>query len=102
MKVLFLLSLLIFSGLGVAYAEENQNTSPSSLQEFVSVNALQSDSLPIMHSDLSGHDSTANTIAILLLGIPFGILVYRMSDSDPIPQKYSKISGIVVAFAMIL
>ena len=46
-------------------------------------------------------DRTANIIAVLLLGIPFGILVYRMSDNDPIPLKYTKISGVAVAFAML-
>ena len=40
-------------------------------------------------------------IAIALLAIPFGIIVYRFSDSDPIPLKYAKLSGVAVAFAMV-
>ncbi|MEJ2261776.1 MAG: hypothetical protein P8X83_09055, partial [Nitrosopumilaceae archaeon] len=38
-------------------------------------------------------DKTANIVAVLLLAIPFGLLVYRMSDNDPIPLKYAKLSG---------
>ena len=45
-------------------------------------------------------DRTANMIAVLLLGVPFGLLVYRMSDSDPIPVKYAKLSAVSVAVAM--
>jgi hypothetical protein len=45
-------------------------------------------------------DRTANMLAVLLLAVPFGLLVYRMSDNDPIPIKYAKLSGIVVAFSM--
>ena len=36
-----------------------------------------------------------------LLGIPFGLLVYRLSDADPIPLKYAKLSGVTLAFAML-
>ena len=46
-------------------------------------------------------DKTANMLAVLLLGIPFGLLVYRMSDNDPIQIKYAKLSGVVVAFSML-
>ena len=46
-------------------------------------------------------DRTANILAILLLGVPFGLLIYRLSDADPIPLKYAKLSGIAVAFAMV-
>jgi hypothetical protein len=46
-------------------------------------------------------DTTANMFAVLLLAIPFGLLVYRMSDNDPIPIKYAKLSGIAVAFSML-
>ncbi len=45
-------------------------------------------------------DTTANMLAVLLLAVPFGLLVYRMSDNDPIPLKYAKLSGDAVAFAM--
>ncbi|MFZ8922539.1 MAG: hypothetical protein ACO2Y0_06255, partial [Nitrosopumilaceae archaeon] len=30
-------------------------------------------------------DRTANILAVLLLAVPFGLLVYRMTDNDPIP-----------------
>jgi uncharacterized repeat protein (TIGR01451 family) len=43
-------------------------------------------------------DKNANLAGILLLAIPFGLFVYRMSDEDPIPLKYSKLSGVVVIF----
>jgi len=46
-------------------------------------------------------DRTATILAVLLLGVPFGLVVYRLSDADPIPVKYAKLSGIVVAFAMV-
>ncbi len=46
-------------------------------------------------------DRTANILAVLLLAVPFGLLVYRLSDADPIPLKYAKLSGIAVAFAMV-
>ena len=46
-------------------------------------------------------DRTANMLAVLLLAIPFGLLVYRMSDEDPIPLKYAKLSGVAVAFSMV-
>jgi hypothetical protein len=46
-------------------------------------------------------DRTANMIAVALLAIPFGLLVYRMSDEDPIPLKYAKLSGVAVAFSMV-
>jgi len=46
-------------------------------------------------------DRTANILAVLLLAVPFGLLVYRLSDADPIPVKYAKLSGITLAFAMV-
>ncbi|MGD2107445.1 MAG: hypothetical protein PVH93_07545, partial [Nitrosopumilaceae archaeon] len=46
-------------------------------------------------------DRTANILAVLLLAVPFGLLVYRLSDEDPIPVKYAKLSGVVVAFSML-
>jgi len=46
-------------------------------------------------------DRTANILAVLLLAVPFGLLVYRLSDADPIPLKYAKLSGIAVAFAIV-
>ncbi|MFB5614601.1 MAG: hypothetical protein ACE5RI_05810, partial [Candidatus Nitrosomaritimum yanchengensis] len=46
-------------------------------------------------------DRTANIFAVLLLAVPFGLLVYRLSDEDPIPVKYAKLSGVVVAFSML-
>jgi hypothetical protein len=49
---------------------------------------------------LDTFDRTANILAILLLAVPFGLLVYRMSDNDPIPLKYAKLSGVAVFFAM--
>jgi hypothetical protein len=44
-------------------------------------------------------DENASLAAILVLGIPFGILVYRMSDTDPIPLKYAKLSAVAIFFA---
>jgi hypothetical protein len=46
-------------------------------------------------------DRTANILAVLLLTIPFGLIVYRMSDSDPIPLKYAKLSGVAVFFVAV-
>jgi hypothetical protein len=70
---------------------------------------IDSESVGIQHVNIEGEtfsfqldtfDRTANILAILLLGIPFGLIVYRMSDSDPIPLKYAKLSGVAVFFAM--
>ena len=58
MKIFFLLTLLVFSSFALAYAEENQITHPYTLQEFVSVNALHSDSAPLMHLDLTINESS--------------------------------------------
>jgi hypothetical protein len=58
------------------------------------------DNMISTYSGIDSQDSTANILAVLLLGIPFGILVYRMSDSDPIPVKYAKLSAVAVIFAM--
>jgi len=46
-------------------------------------------------------DRTANILAVLLLAVPFGLIVYRLSDADPIPVKYAKLSGIAITFAMV-
>jgi hypothetical protein len=70
---------------------------------------VDSESVYVQHVNIEGEtfslqldtlDTSANIIAVLLLGVPFGFLVYRMSDSDPIPLKYAKLSGVAVFFAM--
>jgi hypothetical protein len=97
-KFVILAALLFVSfGFTSAYADDgilsDQSTS-------VIDSSLQSPDTMISNLGINTQDSTANMLAILLLGIPFGILVYRMSDSDPIPLRYAKLSGVVVAFAM--
>jgi len=59
------------------------------------------DSLILSQPGFDSQDNTANLLAVLLLGIPFGVLVYRMSDSDPIPLKYAKLSGFAVALGYV-
>ena len=55
----------------------------------------------LLQSGLDSQDGTANLPAVLLLGIPFCLLVYRMSDSDPIQLKYAKLSAVAVVFTMV-
>jgi hypothetical protein len=52
-------------------------------------------------TSLDFQDSTANILAIFLLAVPFGLIVYRMSDHDPIPVQTVKLSSVVVFFAMV-
>jgi len=51
-------------------------------------------------SPFDTRDDTANMIAIFLLAIPFGAIVYRMSDNDPIPLQTLKLSSVAVFFAL--
>jgi len=53
-----------------------------------------------VQSPFDFRDNTANILAIFLLAIPFGAIVYRMSDNDPIPIQTVKLSSVVVFFAM--
>jgi hypothetical protein len=58
------------------------------------------DQIQVMTS-LDFQDSTANMLAIFLLAVPFGLIVYRMSDHEPIPVQTVKLSSVVVFFAMV-
>jgi hypothetical protein len=78
----------------LAYAEEFGSTIDSDEKQLVSIDGQPFYLVP------DALDRTANILAVLLLGVPFGLLVYRMSDNDPIPLKYAKLSGVVVFFAM--
>jgi hypothetical protein len=78
----------------LAYAEELGSTIDSDEKQLVSIDGQQFYLVP------ESLDRTANVLAVLLLGVPFGILVYRMSDNDPIPLKYAKLSSVAVFFAM--
>ena len=78
-----------------AYPVELGSTIDSNEKQLVSIDGQEFYLVP------DTLDRTANMLAVLLLGIPFGLLVYRLSDSDPIPLKYAKLSGVVVAFAML-
>jgi len=78
----------------IVYSEELGSSIDSNEKQLVSIDGQQFYLIP------DSLDRTANMLAVLLLGIPFGLLVYRLSDSDPIPLKYAKLSGVAVAFAM--
>ena len=77
-----------------AYSEELGSSIDSNEKQLVSIDGQQFYLVP------DSLDRTANILAVILLGVPFGLIVYRLSDSDPIPLKYAKLSGVVVAFAM--
>jgi hypothetical protein len=78
----------------LAYAAEMGSAIDSDEKQLVNIDGQQFYLVP------DTLDRTANVLAVLLLGVPFGLLVYRMSDNDPIPLKYAKLSGVAVFFAM--
>ena len=49
---------------------------------------------------LNNSDDTSNQLVMLLFAISFGVVVLRMSDSEPIPLKYTKLATIAIIFAM--
>ncbi len=99
-----ILAALLFVSVGFtpAFADDGiLSNSVNSLTDFADLQDHDSDTRMFTESGMDTQDSTANMLAVLILGIPFGILVYRVSDSDPIPLKYAKLSGVAVAFAMV-
>ncbi len=80
--------------LGNVPSELDILTAPSLVNRPFSLEQIQ------VASPFDSRDDTANMIAIFLLVIPFGAIVYRMSDHDPIPLQFLKISSVVVFFAV--
>ena len=97
-KFAVLTALLIFSfGFTSAFADDvTLSNHVTSFSDFVTTQDQISEEIIFTPMGLNTQDSIANMLAVLLLGIPFGVLVYRMSDSDPIPIKYAKLSSVTV------
>ena len=58
-------------------------------------------SMTLSETDLDTHDETSSLLGLLLFAIPFGALVFRMSDVEPLPKKYLKLSSIVMVLGMV-
>jgi hypothetical protein len=55
----------------------------------------------IFQNSFSQNNSIETFSLILLLGVTFSLLVYRLSVSNPISLKYAKLPGVVVAVAIL-
>ena len=100
-QYVILVALLFVSfGFTSAFAESNiqselnVQTEPSLINRPFSLDQI------VISSPFDFRDDTANMLAIFLLAVPFGAIVYRMADHDPIPQQTIKLSSVVVFFAM--
>jgi hypothetical protein len=58
-------------------------------------------SMMTSESGLDARDETSNMIAVLLFAIPFGALVFRMSDEESLSKKYLKLSSAILAVGMV-
>ncbi|MDH3611279.1 MAG: hypothetical protein OEM79_05900, partial [Nitrosopumilus sp.] len=84
----------VLSGHYIMYSPDRGNTIKSDAKQLVENNGQQFYLVP------SPLDTTANAFAILILAVPFGLIVYRISDEDPIPQKFQKLASVTLVFSM--
>ena len=52
-------------------------------------------------SGLDARDDASNLLAVALFAIPFGALVFRMSDEESLSKKYLKLSSTVLVLGMV-
>jgi len=106
MRSYIILAALLFVSFGFTSASAENNLASNIPSEYnIQTNPalidrpFSLDQIPVI-SPFDFRDNIANMLAIFLLAIPFGAIVYRLSNGDPIPLKYSKLSSVVVFFAL--
>jgi len=59
-----------------------------------------SDSMTLSETELVDDDEINNLLGLLLFVVPFGALVFRMIDDEPLSKKYLKLSSAVMVLGM--
>jgi len=111
-KYFLLLLILVFSigfsstGMLPVFAAEDfvHRTAPPIFDlpfnyNLIDVRPLTLDQLALS-SQQSPNDETNNLLTLLLFAVPFGALVFRMSDEESLSKKYLKLSSIIMILGM--
>jgi len=57
-------------------------------------------SMTLSETDLDNGDEINNLLGLLLFAVPFGALVFRMFDEEPLSKKYLKLSSAIMVLGM--
>jgi len=86
-----------------SYSVLFSDISPTNLSNDLtySTGTLSSPFLTLSQVGLDNYDEINNLLGLLLFAIPFGALVFRMSDEESLSRKYLKLSSMILAIGMV-